>query len=141
MAHFGPFSAKMGVNWGMEKKWKMGFSNFLTKLWPGTFLYCIFGPTPTGRIRTYEFGSVSVCRRLSVVVCRVLEFFSETAHWTFLIFFFEKRKKLGKKVTFSLFRQKFEKCPFFALIWSKWAILAENRGFSHFFRKPRIGFA
>ena len=41
----------------------------------------LFGPTPTGRIRTYKLTLFSVSLSVSV-----RQFLSETAHWNFLIF-------------------------------------------------------
>ena len=101
----------------------------------------IFGPTPTGRIRTYKFALVSVS--LSSVVVSVRQIFSETAHWNFLIFCMNASLRECKKVTF-LFFQENSKIGHFGSrltkIWAKMVKNAQNQRFSAFFRKPHIGF-
>ena len=77
------------------------------KCWDTLF----FGPTPTGRIRTYKFALVSV----SLSLVSVRQIFSETAHWNFLIFFL-KLKKMGKKVTFSLFPKNSKMPPYWPIL-------------------------
>ena len=94
----------------------------------------IFGPTPTGRIRTYKFALVSVC--LSVSLVSVRQIFSETAHWNFLIFCMNASLRECKKVTFLFFQENLKMAPFWPILTKidpNLAKMTKNGGFSHFF--------